>query len=240
MKSGMNPKQKKKIIMSKLYIFGDSYSVSWKDRLKEKPSTTMRVYAEQFQTKYKRIPQHFETIIQTHFKLGEIINASVGGFDNYSILEQIGRVIPNITTHDYVIVGWSDITRIRYIDKGQRKWNRALINSPGFEKYIPHILQEQVLLRDSKLPMLEVGSWQNILLKSLPPQTIFWSPFIYDDNDHPYIPFQTPHEINPINIFKETNGKIDDYHFGNEGMQPLGEWMIELFKNNPYRKTQWI
>ena len=86
MKSGMNPKQKKKIIMSKLYIFGDSYSVSWKDRLKEKPSTTMRVYAEQFQTKYKRIPQHFETIIQTHFKLGEINTCHLSDLECLEVL----------------------------------------------------------------------------------------------------------------------------------------------------------
>ena len=226
--------------MSKLYVFGDSYSVSWNDRLKEEPTTMMRIYAEYYQNKFNKVPQHFEKIIQNHFKLNQIINASVGGFDNYSILEQIGRVIPNITTHDYVIVGWSDITRIRYIDKGRRKWNRALINSPGFEKYIPPILQEQVLLRDSKLPMLEVGSWQNILLKSLPPQTIFWSPFRYNDNEHLYIPFKTPHDNNPKNINQETNGELEDYHFGNDGMEIIGEWMIDLFNNNPYRKTTWI
>ena len=48
---------------------------------------------------------------------GEIINYSISGVDNYTILEQIGNKIDTINNDDFVIVGWSDITRYREIEK---------------------------------------------------------------------------------------------------------------------------
>ena len=226
--------------MSKLYVFGDSYSVSWNDRLKEEPTTMMRIYAEYYQNKFNKVPQHFEKIIQNKFNLKEIVNCSAGGSDNYFILELIGRVIPSINSDDYVIIGWSDISRTRYINNKSKLWNTVTPNSPWLEDYTPQSFQEQVVLRDSKLPMIEIGSWQNILLKGLPQNTIFWSPFRYNDNEHTYIPFKTPHDNNPKNINEETNGELEEYHYGNDGMEIIGEWMIDLFNNNPYRKTTWI
>ena len=84
--------------------------------------------------------------------------------------------------------------------------------------------------RDCDLTLKEIGLWQNILKKSLPKNTIYWSPFRIESES-----YATPN-FNFSKISDECD--IDDAHMGSNGMLEVGEWLVELFKDNPFNNTK--
>lgn len=216
--------------MADLHIFGDSYSVDWK-QVKEKVPWTN-------QAKYYRwlgkTPEHFSNLIKDEFKLNKIHNYAIGGFDNYSILETIGKFIHKIKKDDYVCIGWSDISRYRIIYNDKKQWVRLLSGNhtipAKYKEVVPKEFLYQCVDRDCDLTLKEIGLWQNILKKSLPKNTIYWSPFRIESES-----YATPN-FNFSKISDECD--IDDAHMGSNGMLEVGEWLVELFKDNPFNNTK--
>ena len=216
--------------MADLHIFGDSYSVDWEQVKKKVPWTN--------QAKYYRwlgkTPEHFSNLIKDEFKLNKIHNYAIGGFDNYSILETIGKFIHKIKKDDYVCIGWSDISRYRIIYNDKKQWVRLLSGNhtipAKYKEDVPKEFLYQCVDRDCDLTLKEIGLWQNILKKSLPKNTIYWSPFRIESKS-----YATPN-FNFSKISDECD--IDDAHMGSNGMLEVGEWLVELFKDNPFNNTK--
>ena len=217
--------------MADLHIFGDSYSVDW-EQLKLKPWTGQAKYYEWL----GKTPEHFQNLIKNEFKINKIHNHAVGGFCNYSIMESIGNHINKIKSDDYVCIGWSDISRYRivYTDNNNDVWVRLLAgNHTVPSKYKEDVSKQfmyQSVDRDCDLTLVEVTAWQNILKKALPTNTIYWSPFGIKSNSYP-----TP-SFDFSKISDECD--IDDAHMGSNGMLEVGEWLVKLFKDNPFNNRK--
>ena len=220
--------------MADLYIFGDSYSTDWEE-VKSKPWTGQAKY-------YKwlgKTPEHFSNLIKDEFKLKKIHNYAVGGNDNYTILESIGKHIHRIKKDDYVAIGWSHIARYRIVVENDTKpqWVRILsgmstVPTAAKEKVSKEFLY-QCVDRECILTKEEIVSWQNILKIALPKNTIYWSPFGIEGYDN--LPYLLPNFVCPI-ISDECD--IDDAHFSEIGMVKIGKWLVEKFKDNPYNNTK--
>lgn len=214
--------------MRNLWIFGDSFSCSWNENwLKyKKKDWAQGQYVDWYYNKNNKMPIHFTNILEDKLGVKNTLNKSISGSDNYTILESIGNHIHDIKSDDYVFIGWSRITRVRIIEDNE--WKTIYIDkSPN------DWLKQQIIMRESNLTFDEINSWQNILLKVLPKQTIFWSPFSYDYDTTFNIPFFIPKKI--MTISEETMGYsdgIDDGHFGHIGNLELGNQLINKLKSN--------
>ena len=91
----------------RLFIFGDSFSQTFKSHKESNSSWFSRYYNH-----INEIPLHFSEIISQTFDL-ELINYAVGGSSNYSIFDCFISNHENITENDIVIVGWTAINRFR-------------------------------------------------------------------------------------------------------------------------------
>ena len=69
-------------------------------------------------------------------------------------------------------------------------------------------------------------------MKSLPNNTIFWSPFDRNQKRYPYSILKEPFEV----IADVTD--IDDMHASEKGHEEIGKFLISVFKNNPYKSYE--
>ena len=69
-------------------------------------------------------------------------------------------------------------------------------------------------------------------MKSLPENTIFWSPFDNKQERYPYSIIETPFEL------IEDVTDIDDMHASEKGHKQIGEFLISVFNNNPYKNYE--
>lgn len=209
--------------MNTLWIFGDSFSCEWSEVV----SPGHREYAAQYN------PEHFKTTLSNKLKLTDIKNRAVSGYCNYSILESIGKEINNIKKNDYVVVGWSEITRHRTTILNEGEWT---IVAPNFVKpYLkktPYSHKYECAGRESKLVVDELNSWVNILKKSLPKRTIMWTPF-----QHQQFKWKLNIKTPPFKIksIKQEVG-INDHHATSESHKEIGYWMYSLYSFNNYEK----
>ena len=80
-----------------LWVFGDSFSTPW-----EKTSGTHKEYVDKYNPKY-----HFADILHKELGCTDLNNLAIAGWDNYSIMESIGKEVSKIQPQDYVIICWS-------------------------------------------------------------------------------------------------------------------------------------
>lgn len=222
-----------------LWIFGDSYSIKWELPGKRKNSR-QHDYAKYFFEKYGTFPTHFSDTLNDEYGFNNVHNCAIRGSDNYTILETVGKHINNIKPNDYVVIGWSEVTRYRVIWKTKKglMWYCLYPNSPksDWKDVNPNHLS-YVINRDNRLTYKEIQNWQNILLKSLPDNVIFWTPFLMKNTNPPFLNVNRLLKEGKLTFIKDkTNGDIPDMHFNEDAMKHLGEWMIEEFKNNKFRK----
>ena len=234
--------------MANLHIFGDSFSVDWAAYYNRRDSKDGLPGQNLYYRLLKRKPLHFAEIIQKEFKLNKIFYHAKSASDNYRVMESIGKRINSIKKDDYVCIGWSDITRYRIIKDGF--WvtifanghtappqygddlEKAFVTQSWNRDTGMRMINKKVSDRDTKLTIKEIGNWQNILLKSLPENTIFWSPFDRDQNRYPYTIIPNQFET----ILDATDGVIDDGHASEKGHEEIGKYLVNIFKNNPYKK----
>lgn len=214
--------------MSNLFIFGDSFSAEWETNHNKTyyNPRAQSFYAKKYYQKYNKYPIHFQDIIKTELNSENIINHSVYGYCNYSIIDSIGKYINDIKENDIVVIGWSNIARWRFVDSKKKDWE--IVHPTAPEDNFPNGFHEQSVHRYCSVTMQELINWQNILSKSLPKNTLFWSPFTYDGNEG----FHTLSESNKPELIVESEfKKINDYHYSENGMKTLGNWLIKLIKN---------
>jgi len=208
---------------NKLWIFGDSFSESYK------------IYGH-WKLEYLDwkgyIPKIFSEILAVDLNLTEI-NLASSGSDNYTILQKVCDNVNRINPEDVIIIGWSETTRFRLAtSSGQWKYMRPMeLKFPDYEKYIlglddisKNTLIEIFCNRGDELYKNEVRSWVQLLNHTFTKNTIIhWSPFkdvlIYNNL------------TNYTRIEKETNGEIRNFHYSETGHIELAEEMKKLLIN---------
>jgi len=244
--STMESKNREEEDRQNLWIFGDSYSYKWELPAPYKDSG-QHDYTKYFFELNGKFPTHFSDVLNKEYNFSQIHNLAVRGADNYTILEIVGKHINNIKPNDFVVVGWSEVSRYRLVWNERKAffWYRMYPNTPDDEwKKINKSHPIHILNRDSSLPYKEIQNWQNILLKALPENTIFWTPFWSDSMMKKELPFLNVNhlrnngELTTIN--EETNGEQTDTHFGSNALESVGKWMITKFKDNIFRNERLI
>ena len=249
--------------MAKLWVFGDSFSDSHKwvinsylnsggfaSLMHDGPPQYKYLIAKYL--KENKIPKHFEDVLGEHFGLevGIKYNCAGGGFSNADIIESIGNNIHRIKEDDYVVIGWTDLRRIRLLNSDSQ-WTQ--IHPAGIEKmggfddmtqsFVNTIRRIMTLRYESDKGELwrpktkldtEIKSFVNLINKALPKNTIHWTPFcltLLSTRKRDQSMFWIPQWGTITDIRKETNGEIDDGHFSETGHIDIGKQMIEWFKN---------
>ena len=200
----------------KLYIFGDSFSAGFSFESNwTNPYVNWKGYS----------PKGFGEIISQKLNL-ELINLAENASDNYSILQKFCDNEKNIKKNDLVIIGWSSPLRFRLVSKD---WITILPNYDKFStkeidktKISESTLIEILLNRDDIRYCNEVNSWIK-LLNNLDKNIIHWTPFDQRLDCMFLNKFET--------IVTETNGKLNDWHFSENGHKQLSDLFINKFKS---------
>ena len=200
----------------KLYIFGDSFSAGFSFESNwTNPYVNWKGYS----------PKGFGEIISQKLNL-ELINLAENASDNYSILQKFCDNEKNIKKNDLVIIGWSSPLRFRLVSKD---WITILPNYDKFStkeidktKISESTLIEILLNRDDIRYCNEVNSWIK-LLNNLDKNIIHWTSFDQRLDCMFLNKFET--------IVTETNGKLNDWHFSENGHKQLSDLFINKFKS---------
>lgn len=203
--------------MSKLWTFGDSLTerfredFEWSKKYIDWKGYTPKVYGE---------------LLSEELKMDHI-NMATNGSDNYKIFESICRCAKDIKEDDKIIIGWSDVVRFRLVDVND-KWVTLIPNWKNHMDdlgYVTIDTVEQVLVNrgSSTLYTDEVNSWIefiNLHFKNI--DVIHWTQFNKEYKAHRLNQFTT--------IKKESNGEIDDQHYGEIGQKELTSYFTKLLK----------
>lgn len=239
--------------MSRLFTFGCSYTEDFERVIETTKNSNFIPAQRRYIENYLggRIPKSWPQLLSE--KLGfELKNYGVGGMSNYQIFEEICEHSDEFKNADVIIIGWTHITRFRWIGDGN-DW------SPVFSQYTDNIskimsettFNEVLIQRTKKLYIKELYYYQKLLeqlSKSIGFEIYFWSS---DDdiinkegkdflNDKKYLLNNNINETTSVfclinnnggkTINQETNGEIPDNHLGESGHKV----QAELFYNHRF------
>jgi len=217
--------------MSKLWIFGDSQSCAWDSII----HGTHKEYVDKYN------PQiHFSDILLEKLNIDEVTNLAVEGSCNYTILESVGNCIDDMNPNDYVVIGWSEITRWRCTSLNKNNWT---IVAPNFTfpdtENMEEVYRYESVERNSDIVIKELESWIRILNKSLPP-TLNWSgvPLSFDLQSSAFMDEEKNKHRNkrylkkPNFLIKRIDQETDikDKHISEKGHKDVGTWMVNMLK----------
>ena len=209
-----------------LYIFGDSFSTSY-----EQPSLIQRIF--------ENIRLHAKQLswIEQLSRKYKVRNFSKGGHSNSHIFLKFVENIDSISSNDFVIIGWSDVTR---------PYANVKMNNELRKLYTEHFYNYRLHGEQTKLYMVRV---KELLIERNIPHLIFWAfpseytngsswscrileEYIYYDNFvneiRPALIYFSRMELDPTLSSQEIIKILGDDSRPNH----LGEWCIhdELFK----------
>lgn len=212
--------------MANLFVFGCSYCNDYDSISKfGKRAGGQYEYLHWWKSKYNSEPTHFQDVIKSNFGLDNIYNFARGGYDNYSILESIMKFSHKIKEEDFVIVGWSDITRYRRIDFNKEKpiWKIQYINEDE------SLWQEQSFDRDNQLVMDELNTWTEYLKTNLPNKSLFWSTFHTNAKNISFQTYMNEDIIKDLGkeatITYDTTNEVIDNHWSTDAHKQVGKWL---------------
>jgi hypothetical protein len=213
--------------MSKLWIFGDSFSQQWDYNCMY---SLWKGYA----------PKVYGEIISD--KLGiECINYARGGLSNYDIFESICKNVDRISPNDIIIIGWTSLIRFRLVNNRNNKWlafqpnNWDIIQEAGFvvDGLTENTFNEIIFNRGySDLYKEEVLNWIKLLSHTFKNNKLInwnWSRSDWELSNTIYETYQT--------IIQETNGEIIDFHYSESGQYELAIKLLDMLSNENYSKT---
>jgi len=210
--------------MNNLWTFGDSFSTSFNDN----PFYLSGKYIE-----YKGyVPKIYSEIIAEKLKMNLRIYAEPGR-DNYTIFESVCSVSNEISDNDVIIIQWSSFNRFRFVNEHD-EWisifpnlypNHPPFNNPGKFPISEKPIFDRIGLNridHEKKYSDEVNNWMLLINKSFKNNKIvYWTPF-------------KSSLINALHfkdidiISKETNGKISDKHYSEEGHKKISNILLDI------------
>jgi hypothetical protein len=216
--------------MSKLWVFGDSFS-----------ATNDRPVLEGWRLDYVKwkgyVPKVFSDFLSD--KLGvSARNMGVSGADNYTIIDTIIDSLSKINSDDIIIIGWSTTIRFRVASKNNNFLtirpndldnNISTINdSSDLTDIAVNSLNEIIVNRSDKIYIDEINRYIKLINFMYANNVIIhWSPF-KQEIEGMYV---TPIEPKIERITEETNGLLYDQHFSEHGHEQISEYFYKLIKN---------
>ena len=198
--------------MNKLWVFGDSFSAGFDLSLSPK-----HLWRKEYIEWKGMIPPTYYELLSQHYDM-KVVNYSGDGNSNYQIFQTFCDVSPYINSNDYVIFNWSETSRFRLVDNkdswqtiGSWHLNNKL---NGFDNLSQTTIDEILFNRinNQNHQIGEVHSWITLINAYLSNcKVIHWTPF---NQSNLYKVLDMSHLTT---IKQETNGKIDDSHFGEIG-----------------------
>ena len=194
-----------------IWVFGDSFSADFEKYVPWKESNVNSYF------KYKGyIPKSYSKLLSE--KTGhDVINQSVIGCDNSLIFLTFMNTFSQIKDDDVVLIGWTAIERFKYAF--EKQWYPS--KSPNFDVLSENTFDELTLHRENVMYMREQMSIISFIEKILKTQKVFqwtWSTIVHSDL------------FMKSTITHETNGVVDDIHFGEIGHLKLFEHIHNEFK----------
>lgn len=233
--------------MSTLWIFGCSYSAEYTHR---------GVITENFQ-QYKdyrngTLPEVWGKILSNNLGY-EYINCADGGVGNDFIFEQVCKNSENFKKDDILIIQWSYMDRFRWVVNDEWRHTTSNTNIPFISQ---QFCDETFISRTHDLFIKTIFEFEKIievLSRAIGFNVYFWSgdykiselipkekklnkkyitsKYIKDkDKDNDTIFDEILFRRNGQRIFEETDGAVDDNHFGESAHKIMSELFYEHIK----------
>lgn len=203
--------------MSKLYVFGCSYSAVHNMHLLNNPS--MKKY---YEFRGGNFPPTWSELLAKKTGL-ELVNLAEWGSDNYTIFERFCDISDKITSNDVVIIGWSQTLRYRLYSESLKSLSSLNVwdinKNENFSDISKQTINEILINRDNQLWVNEVYNWIKLIkqLSNLNGFKLYnWS--FFPEFPEMYI-IDDVLEFGAKYISHETKGYVDDQHFGEIGHQ---------------------
>lgn len=210
-----------------IWIFGDSFSVPFEKHIDNKCD-----WAIDYCNHKKKIPKTFGSVLSDLLKT-DVTNLAIPGCDNYTMFHSYIKNIENIKKDDIVIFGWSNTLRYRLGNDFNKfttiiiEWDKKKI-SEEFSNLSKNTLDELLIIRNSLVYYDELSEFIKIIKYSLPNNMIYnWSPFA--DVQKNIVDLENI--ITPLGINIETNGLVNDYHYGEIAHLNLAMYFYKKIKS---------
>jgi hypothetical protein len=213
-----------------LWVFGDSFSV---------PFIKMGQDC-QYLTYQDIVPKVYSEIISEELDLN-LMDMSMGGCSNQSILHTFIKNIDSIKSDDIVIIGWTQPIRFRIGSKHNDFYDVIIAVAPHMEEFIDmsiDSLNDFTINRSThSIYWDELIDYVNIINKSLKTKFVYHWTWVSptDKIDSNVYEKQFYDLLLPFKKYKtireETNGNIDDFHYGGLGHNQLSnDLLVEIKK----------
>jgi hypothetical protein len=210
-----------------IWIFGDSFSVPFETHINNKCD-----WAIDYCNFKNKIPKVFGNVLSDLLKMN-VTNLAIPGCDNYTMFHSYIKNIENIKKNDIVIFGWSNTLRYRLGNNFNKfttiiiEWDEKKI-SKEFSNLSKNTLNELLMIRNSLAYYDELKEFIKIIKYSLPNNLIYnWSPFL----DVRKNVSDLENIIPPSGINIETNGLVNDYHYGEVAHLNLAMYFYKKIKS---------
>ena len=208
-----------------IWIFGDSFSVPFETHINNKCD-----WAIDYFNYKKEIPKTFGSVLSDLLKT-DVTNLAIPGCDNYTMFHSYIKNIENIKKDDIVIIGWSEVGRFRLASK-LNTWISFVPNFDNELKKMENISNQTIIEvcvnRLSDIYIDELNDFIKIMKYSLPNNIIYnWSPFLNIRNRVANL----ENIITPLGINIETNGLVNDYHYGEIAHLNLAMYFYKKIKS---------
>lgn len=212
-----------------LWVFGDSFSVPFKKIENEHPYVPYKGYC----------PKIYSNLISEELNLN-LMDMSMGGCSNQSILHTYIKNIDNIKQDDIVIVSWTQPIRFRIASKRNDFYDVIIAVAPYMEEFIDmsiDSLNDFTINRSThSIYWDELVDYVNVINKSTKTSNIVhWTWVSPTDKIDTNIYEQQFYDLLlPFKKYKsvreETNGIIDDFHYGEDGHMELATDLLTKIK----------
>jgi hypothetical protein len=212
-----------------LWIFGDSFSVPFKKIEDVHPYIPYKGYC----------PKIFSDILSEELDLN-LIDMSVGGCSNQTILHTYIKNVNKIKSDDILIFGWTQPIRFRIASKRNDFYDVIIAVAPYMEEFIDMSIDtlNDITINRSTHSIFwdELIDYVNIINKTSNESLIFHWTWVEPTKDVDVNVYENKfyNLLEPFKKYKtvkeETNGDIDDFHYGEVGHIELANDLLDRIK----------
>lgn len=232
--------------MNTLHTFGCSYTEDFE-------TNKISNYTDYKNFRGGNFPDSWPTVLSKKLECN-VNNCGEGASGNDQIFHRFCQEVNQIKKGDIVIIGWSYMNRYRWVNMSTNKWmslGAGLVNSPEINEDTHN---EICINRTNKLYVDGIFDYQNIidrLSQSIGFDVYYWScdvdliypipksernlkKYIISNlvSEHNETTFDEVFRLGGQRIFEETNGLVDDNHFGESAHRIMADlFFTDIVKN---------
>lgn len=221
--------------MNKLWVFGDNSSSIF-SRTKE------RRYEYYRRFRNGKFPPSWSELLSKKLNL-KLNNYAIEGQSNYDIFEWFCKVSDKIQKDDIVFIGWADTQNFRLCDDYSQSYitiRPGAIKNSNTPQFLNGIQLETINQisknRENKIWSIEIDNWMNLIngYSKLKEFKVFYWTFDQTLNRPGFIGGEHGDfrsyliSLEAEDIRMESNGLLNDNHFGEKGHLIQSEYFYKL------------